>query len=435
MRIKSLFWWCFALPCCLGALDHLSGIDYIDLLAPDVAIDGSGNLTAVWMESKNGGLKILASTRPLGGAWSAPERISQNYGNVFWPQISSNQRGDTIVIWSEYGPSPPLLMSAWRTAGGAWSGPVAAGINSSGIPPAILSSDENGNAIAIWSKCVPGEVQLASYDAGKNVWSPQMDLDNKVMLSPAFSVSAAGAGCFLIVWNRVIQIDSTIMGWKGVLTGEWGERFSITAPGTIGLAPSCSVNSAGDALVAWQDCSIDAPHTTIRAVCYSAQEDKWSEPVLISCPDNDCCIPQTGLNDQGMGVVAWVKLDEAGQTVQASILPQGGSWRSAEDLSLLVPKVICKDIAINQQGFVLCCWESEINEQSSIYQSVYVPSAAAWEPCAVLSDTNGGKGPAVALNNSNKGVVVWNTDQQNSSIVGADFEPQSGWSAIFVIQD
>lgn len=67
---------------------------------PWVAADDSGNLYAVWTDSREGGFDIYFSKHPFGGVWSANSKV--NDVNTFWtdcPSIAVDSTGNAHAIW------------------------------------------------------------------------------------------------------------------------------------------------------------------------------------------------------------------------------------------------------------------------------------------------------------------------------------------------
>src|ERR687887_89007 len=68
-------------PTWLAAQDLAGGPS--DSPPPQVATDAAGDATAVWQGVDGANLVIQAATRPAGGGWSAPARISTAGQNAF----------------------------------------------------------------------------------------------------------------------------------------------------------------------------------------------------------------------------------------------------------------------------------------------------------------------------------------------------------------
>jgi hypothetical protein len=88
-------------------------------VTPQVAVDGSGNFTAVWMRFPTTPWAVLSSTRDAGtGVWSAPATVSDGeFGGA--PMLAANRNGDMVIsfLTSATGPSDPHTAAAYRANG------------------------------------------------------------------------------------------------------------------------------------------------------------------------------------------------------------------------------------------------------------------------------------------------------------------------------
>jgi hypothetical protein len=72
-----------------------------DAAAPDVAVDARGNAVAVWQRADGrGATAIEAATRPAGGGWGAPQRLSPPGPRVFTPRVAAGGYRAAIVVWT-----------------------------------------------------------------------------------------------------------------------------------------------------------------------------------------------------------------------------------------------------------------------------------------------------------------------------------------------
>lgn len=99
--------------------------------ATALARDLDGGATALWLQTGQG---LQAAQRPLGGAWSAPQRISRAGEAAFQPDVAAGPDGLPTAVWLERrtgtgGTDVNEVLTASRTAAGTWS------------PPALLSAD------------------------------------------------------------------------------------------------------------------------------------------------------------------------------------------------------------------------------------------------------------------------------------------------------
>ena len=71
-----------------------------DAVDPVVTMDSAGTATLAWFQSNGGGTDVLlASRRPLGGAWSAPVPVSGGANPGELPDLTVDGAGDVTAVW------------------------------------------------------------------------------------------------------------------------------------------------------------------------------------------------------------------------------------------------------------------------------------------------------------------------------------------------
>ncbi|MBU6363672.1 MAG: hypothetical protein KGQ95_05590, partial [Acidobacteria bacterium] len=140
---------------------------------PDVAVDGAGVVTAVWVASSVGQSTVTAA-RYSGGIWSAPQALSSGGPPDIarQPQVAANASGSVIAVWQQF-VTPNYKVAASRFTGGAWSAAsVIAGSASAVTEFPQVVVDASGVATTIWQQGTLGATVIrASRDSGVG-WGP-----------------------------------------------------------------------------------------------------------------------------------------------------------------------------------------------------------------------------------------------------------------------
>jgi len=133
--------------------------------APQIAIDPSGNVIAIWerMDPNTPTSHIRYATLPAGGNWSASAQLSAMDAtateNTEVPQIAFDAQGEALAIWSRFVDGHENARSAVYTPGTGWSAPVDAG-NTADIDEPVLAVASNGMAVAAWQQIANGVSNL-----------------------------------------------------------------------------------------------------------------------------------------------------------------------------------------------------------------------------------------------------------------------------------
>lgn len=128
-------------PVATGSWQAASPISGTAGLTASVAMDGAGDMTAIWAGS--GSRVVVTSSRTLTGAWSKPRTLTAvESGGDAYPQILMSPGGATLALWD----GASIEARTRHSATGVWSRPAALG-DGAVVQGAISSA---GRVIATW---------------------------------------------------------------------------------------------------------------------------------------------------------------------------------------------------------------------------------------------------------------------------------------------
>ena len=173
-----------------------------DAESPKVAVDRRGDAVAVWVRSQGRREVIESATRPAGGAWSSPVRLSAG-GDGEAPQIALDRAGDAVVVWQQARGHKEVIESATRPAGGVWSRPVDLSAPGRVEAPEV-AIDSKGEAVAVWvhSRGARYVIQSATLPVD-GTWSAPADLAVAATDTRRPQVAVDEAGDAAAVWQQI----------------------------------------------------------------------------------------------------------------------------------------------------------------------------------------------------------------------------------------
>ena len=152
-----------------------------------LVFDPSGNATVLYTDANN---QVAAASLPAGSStWTTPAALTT--GAVYAPTTAlvTDSHGMLTAAWNVL--SPPdrvLVQTATRPAGvtSAWTTPTTLTPNSSGAESVTpqLAVDPNGNVTCVWLNYVTNVIQSAAKPAGRNNWSPVVDVSSLAPYNP-----------------------------------------------------------------------------------------------------------------------------------------------------------------------------------------------------------------------------------------------------------
>jgi hypothetical protein len=134
----------------------LSAIDISDAgqdgFRPQVEIDSSGNVHALWTRSDGTNGRIQYATRTPSGAWSAPVNISDAGQDAGEPQLAIDPSNNILAVWSRADGTSLRIQAAFKPSAGSFGTPVTVSDPGfDGFEPQV-DVDDSGKAIVVWSR-------------------------------------------------------------------------------------------------------------------------------------------------------------------------------------------------------------------------------------------------------------------------------------------
>ena len=214
----------------------ISGPDTSGSIEPQLALEGTNDVLAVWSRTITDGPVIQASTlNAVRDAWSPEVQPFVVPHDALAPSLAVDKRGDGVVLWTSSDQSGLSVMASYRRAGRPWGAATAVSGTASGALSPQVALDARGNAVAVWTQSVNGfsRVQAASYTVASG-WSASRVL-SKVggdALTPDVALDADGDGA--VAWARYDGRSFVIQGNGYDRNGPSLSKLSIPPTGTVG---------------------------------------------------------------------------------------------------------------------------------------------------------------------------------------------------------
>lgn len=295
--------------------------------AVDAAVDDDGRVAVVWTRAG----RVVVSTRPAGGSWSTPARLSDPARRAAYPRIGADSAGRFTVIWRERLPgrrvSRDLTLpdgssagtlearvgTRWQIAGrtadpqGRW-GDLERVSESTGTLRAVYRPQLTVSASG---------VATAAFAADGGAWSSRRSRDGTWEAEPigttpgsAVDLDLQGdraSGRVIATWQaRVVDpvAGPQWRAWASVrgASGSWSSPHELGQAGTGKRRPAAAIGRDGGAVVAWADGGFVA---TVRG-----SSGDWSAPATVlpaPAPDAQTLDrPAVGVDRRGVAALAGV---------------------------------------------------------------------------------------------------------------------------------
>ena len=223
---------------------------------PELVVDSVGDVTAVWEQYNSTNYSIKTATRSFGGTWSAPQDLSAVGISSYSPQIAIDGSGKVTALWTANSNSSTVVQSSSRTLGGTWTAlAVEAGLVSNfGLME--LVSDSLGNLTVLGSDNSGLNTILRS--SSKPVggqWSSSVSLSDPAKRAEWARMVIDQSGNVTAVWQwgpgfgagqKVLQSATRSSG------GSWSSSTNVSAESSQTVYPSLWIGESGQVLTAWR---------------------------------------------------------------------------------------------------------------------------------------------------------------------------------------
>lgn len=204
---------------------------------PQIEIDGSGNLVAMWLE---GGF-VASKHKLVDGEWSASINILSEQGATS-PKLTVDLDGNASALWIEKG----IVKTSFMPFKGTWETPTTISISGTAAQPQI-TCDSSGNVAAIW---VVSNIVQASIKLSNSSWQPTPDILSSFGSSSP-QISIGGNGQIFAIWSGISTGSSQIYTCNKPLAGNWSSPEIISPASKNNIIPLISVDLSGNAVTAW----------------------------------------------------------------------------------------------------------------------------------------------------------------------------------------
>lgn len=197
---------------------------------------------------------VVARTRPMGGAWAPPERVSPDTATVRdieEPGLVVSPDGAALATWDTGG----TMWASRRPPDGAWEAPVVVGGGTGEAVDPRLAASPAGGAILVWSNRVGlglegrYEIRAAVIDA-EEAWREAEVVDDSGRNPPHASGAVNSRGDAAVAWISEGPKDTDTFASTRPARGDWSTRHRLGgSAGLYGLRPGVVMDPSGRAVV------------------------------------------------------------------------------------------------------------------------------------------------------------------------------------------
>lgn len=415
---------------------------------PDIAVDGSGNAYAVWVDTRlESWGDIYASYRPAGGVWAPNSQVDDGGAGIRQsnPAVAADANGNSYAVWQDG--RDDAIYSSYHPAGGSWEANIQVDDTLWVVRdhPAIAMTP-GGDTYAMWQDSRNGTPDIyASVHPAGGSWETNVRVDDDPggrasQITPDLAVD--GSGNAYAVWTDTRNGDADIyFSYRAAASSTWGINVRVnddisTYPWAQ-YKPTVSVDDAGSAYAIWYDQRDESIGAGIYFSYRTALSATWSPNERISSPAPpgsayQYSSPAIAVDPAGNVHALWVDTRAISPSVYAAYRPAGGSWEPSELVSssqtALQYGYRSTSIAVDAMGNAYALWVDQRASDNDIYFA-YRPAGGSWNSEARVNDDGGSasqSNPDIAVDASGNAYAVWQDDREGRDNIYFSFRPVAG---------
>jgi hypothetical protein len=373
---------------------------------------------------------LLAWGAPAASAapgWLPAQIVSGSSTVVSRPKVAMDARGDAVAIWNQAEPGAERVEAATRPPGGAWSAPVK-------ISPAGLETVEprvamaaSGEAIVSWgTESGKQEAQVTTLAPGAGSWSTPLTISDPTIIAEAPVLAVDSAGDVTAAWEQYDGVTFRVAVASRPAGGAWSAPLPISPAKTSGYAPALAVDDLGDTVVVWEQQALQ-----VEAAA-RLKGGAWSAPAEVSAGGEEVREPEVGIDAAGEAVATWDRYDGTTEFAQAATMSPAGAWSKPEDISDGAYNAYDPSVAVAADGEAIAIWERSSVTEGLVVGATRAPGSG-WSKPVTLTPTDQSSGDAsIALSPAGLAVLTWQ-DQPAPLVKATPYaatRPRGGaWSA------
>jgi hypothetical protein len=278
------------------------------MLDPRIRVAPNGDAAVVWLEFQ-GGHRVYGTKFDVDRqAWRTPTLLrAESSGNPGYPRLAMDGSGNALAVWIEAdGPDAGAYARRYRADGDTLDPLVRLGDaapNSSLIDVALA---DDGNGIVVWARRTDAgqELWARRYAAPLGAWQDDILVEPSPGFASSPAVVAGPSGDAVVVWRQQTGGAATLAASR-LDAGRSAFELAAPIPGASGdpLFVRTAMRAAGDAIAVWQEQGGERPWS--YASTYDGAAHAWREAEALQPGADTSTQPEVAMDRCGRATIVW----------------------------------------------------------------------------------------------------------------------------------
>ncbi len=287
---------------------------------PRIAMDGSGNVVAVWVENN----LVKSNSKLLSGSWGAVATLSNTGGSS--PRVVIDANGNATAVWLENG----VVKAASKTLIGSWG--LTTSLSNTNAASPTIAVDAAGDVIAAWTRS--GNVETATKLFGA-AWLNHVTITAGGAALPSLAIGGTGSGSTAaVVWHEPLSGINVVKASTKLLSGSWSTPTAISPANVNAGYARVAVDTNGNATAIWfQYNVVGSSYTDVMVQTADRISGSiWTAPLTLSKPGiRNPANLSSGISYDGNSnaLAVWTtSFDDEHIYIQSASRSQNDTWSS-----------------------------------------------------------------------------------------------------------
>ena len=343
---------------------------------PQVAIDGSGNAIAVWKQFDGFRDSIYSNRHVVGAGWGEAQLVeTDDMATARYPQVAVDASGNATAVWVQTDFASSAIWSNRYVVGTGWGEAQLIETNDAGFAELPkVAVDGSGNAIAVWYRTS----EVARWD----VWSNRFEIgagwgdaelietdDTGDAERPQVAVDASGNA--IAVWYQNIGTFPSIWSNRYVVGEGWGDAQLLEDDEDAAYSADIAVDASGSAMAAWVQ--YDGFKHNVWSNRYVVGAG-WGDAQLVDADAGDAYEPNVAVDSTGNATVVWDQLDDGSLDIWSNRYETGVGWGEAQLIEIHVDgdEAANPSVAVDGLGNAITVWQQHDGDRWNTWSNRYV---------------------------------------------------------------
>ncbi|KZM40647.1 hypothetical protein OA92_16670 [Marinomonas sp. SBI22] len=350
-----------------------------------LVMDSNGNGMAIWSQgdgTANSSVFANYYTESTASWGTATEIDLNDTTDATKPDIGIDGSGNVMAVWQQSdGTAESIYYNIYTKSTSSWG--TAALIDSTNNPASVpkVVMNTSGNAVAVWRQS-DGTYQSIYSSTYTGTWSAQATLEAANFTAFEPSLAMNGDGDAVATWRQGDGTSSNIYA-AVYAASTWGAATAIDGVATDASdsVPQVAINNTGNAVVLWRQ--NDGTTESMYANRYTNSSTSWGTAALVESSANIALDDFSVAIDSNSNAIAlWLQSD--GTAVSTYANRYTTSWGTAETIDTGNNATTAPHVAILPSNDAVAVWEQSDGTAESIYSSVYNGS---WSTAATIESS------------------------------------------------